>query len=201
MPTKNVVVAAASLLVLNLANNNKASAATLWPQPTQVTVDNSSFVQLDTAFKFVANGTAASESKLLQRAFERYESILQIGNRHPAKLNFELGGEFGSSKSNGGIAIAQDDDDDDDENSMTTLSVVLETKEAPLTFGVDEAYTLVWDFTKSASASATLQAQTVYGALRGLETFVQLAEGDNVAHEEPLQVPVATSITDSPRFP
>jgi hexosaminidase len=55
----------------------------------------------------------------------------------------------------------------------------------------DESYTL-----EVTDRQATLKAPTVVGALRGLETFLQLLEGDR----EGFYVP-AVSIQDKPRFP
>ena len=62
-----------------------------------------------------------------------------------------------------------------------------------LVFGVDESYRL-----QVRGGVATLDAATVFGALRGLETFTQLAINPGAAN--PLSVPVACSIKDAPRF-
>ena len=61
-----------------------------------------------------------------------------------------------------------------------------------LAFGVDESYRL------EIGDVAALDAATVFGALRGLETFVQLAINPGAA--DPLSVPAACSIKDAPRF-
>ncbi len=55
----------------------------------------------------------------------------------------------------------------------------------------DESYSL-----EVSSAQATLNAPTVVGALRGLETFLQLLNGDRDGYFIP-----AVSIQDKPRFP
>ncbi|HEX6622382.1 MAG TPA: family 20 glycosylhydrolase [Pyrinomonadaceae bacterium] len=55
----------------------------------------------------------------------------------------------------------------------------------------DESYTL-----EVTERQAALSAPTVVGALRGLETFLQLLEGDRAGHFIP-----AVSIQDKPRFP
>lgn len=55
----------------------------------------------------------------------------------------------------------------------------------------DESYTL-----EVTERQAVLNAPTVVGALRGLETFLQLLEGDRAGHFIP-----AVSINDKPRFP
>jgi hexosaminidase len=57
--------------------------------------------------------------------------------------------------------------------------------------GEDESYSL-----EVTDRQATLSAPTVVGALRGLETFLQLLEGDRAGHFIP-----AVRIDDKPRFP
>lgn len=69
---------------------------------------------------------------------------------------------------------------------------VEDPKNETLTLGVDESYVL----TVLANATATLHAPTVWGALRGLETFAQSVHRVAAGYE----VPVAT-ITDAPRLP
>lgn len=78
-----------------------------------------------------------------------------------------------------------------DLSALTSLVVTVKEKYAPMTFETDESYVL----TVSAPASS-LAANTVWGALRGLETFSQLVfqdeNGNFLAHEG--------KITDFPRF-
>ena len=59
---------------------------------------------------------------------------------------------------------------------------------------VDESYVL----TVTPGAAATLESQTVYGALRGLETFAQLVSFNLSDGSYSVE---AVVITDSPRFP
>jgi hexosaminidase len=73
-------------------------------------------------------------------------------------------------------------------------TVVLEVKAAGNalpTLGDDEAYTL-----EVSGSRATLKASQAVGALRGLETLLQLLEGDRDGWYLP-----AVSISDRPRFP
>lgn len=152
-----------------------ADAATLWPQPASLTASNTSFVPLSTSFKFEATGVAAS-SQLLQRAFVRYEALLQPSGRDASSQR------FASS------------------DPVAALNVVVDTEGDVIAFGVNESYSLTWDLSNDSVAVPTLHAATVFGALRGLETFSQLVENDNVAREVPLQLPVTASIVDAPRF-
>jgi hexosaminidase len=76
-----------------------------------------------------------------------------------------------------------------------TVSVV--SVNTPLQMGVDESYTLI---VPNNGDGATLTANTVYGAYRGLETFSQLITYNYDMRG--YQVSIApVSITDFPRFP
>ncbi|KAK2637528.1 hypothetical protein Ddye_032320 [Dipteronia dyeriana] len=75
---------------------------------------------------------------------------------------------------------------------LVTLSISVDDLFTPLHHGVDESYTL----TIPANVSmANLTAQTVWGAMRGLETFSQLVWG------KPSLVAVGLYVWDSPLFP
>ena len=81
------------------------------------------------------------------------------------------------------------------------LSVQLASADDVLQFGVDESYTLA-----VSAEGALLRAATVWGALRGLETFSQLARHTwstsaagavNASYNEVCEV----TVVDAPRFP
>ena len=80
-------------------------------------------------------------------------------------------------------------------NTLHGLSVAVDsTSEAMLQLGTDESYEL-----NVTSSGAALHARTVYGALRGLETFSQMIVFDYDRHEYSL--PGAPwAIRDAPRF-
>ncbi|XP_022998418.1 beta-hexosaminidase 2 [Cucurbita maxima] len=73
---------------------------------------------------------------------------------------------------------------------LQKLTVSVADLSAPLQNGVNESYSLHISLT----GSANLVSSTVWGAMRGLETFSQLVWGD------PLRVPVGVSIWDAPLF-
>ncbi|KAJ6425014.1 hypothetical protein OIU84_025727 [Salix udensis] len=75
---------------------------------------------------------------------------------------------------------------------LQTLTIAVKDLAAPLQHSVDESYTLV---IPTASSTANLTAETVWGAMRGLETFSQLVWGS-----KPLLVPVGLHVWDSPLF-
>jgi len=72
---------------------------------------------------------------------------------------------------------------------LDELKVQVSSVNATLTQGVDESYEL-----SVSAVEATLRAQTVFGALRGMESFAQLV--NTSTHSVP-----AVSINDAPRFP
>lgn len=81
------------------------------------------------------------------------------------------------------------------------LDVAVASADAALAFGVDESYSLT-----IAASGAALRAATVWGALRGLETFSQLARHTwttnaagavNASFNEVCDV----TVVDAPRFP
>jgi hexosaminidase len=80
--------------------------------------------------------------------------------------------------------------------ALSTLNIYVTSANEELSLGVDEDYTL----TVTAAAAGELRAATVFGALKGLETFSQLVSftrstGQYRMDRTPL------SIDDGPRFP
>eukprot|EP00040_Diaphanoeca_grandis_P004491 m.29055 g.29055 ORF g.29055 m.29055 type:complete len:569 (-) comp16032_c0_seq1:22-1728(-) len=110
----------------------------------------------------------SSTSKVLQTAFTRY---LELINPSP------------SNASEAGTMDA----------SMSILTVQVKDDGDMLSFGVDESYTL-----SIVASDATLSANTVFGAMRGIESFVQLAVSSNKSI--PTSLPNTVSIYDKPRF-
>ena len=112
--------------------------------------------------------STGKESDVLSAAMERY-----IGLTFPDKIHSNLA-RFRR-----------------DQSELTSLEIAVKDAYAPMTFESDESYTL----TVSAPTSS-LTANTVWGALRGLETFSQLVyqdeHGNFLAREG--------KITDFPRF-
>src|SRR5262245_33404407 len=79
-------------------------------------------------------------------------------------------------------------------NDTQSAALLVQCKEAGSTVPSvkeDESYSL-----EVTDKQAVLKAQTVVGVLRGLETFLQLLEGDRAGYFIP-----AVSIQDKPRFP
>ncbi|GAA0159726.1 glycosidase [Lithospermum erythrorhizon] len=76
---------------------------------------------------------------------------------------------------------------------LTTLKIMISDIITPLIHGVNESYILTIEAPPS-SSTAFLTAQTVWGAMRGLETFSQLVYGN------PALVAAGVYISDEPIF-
>lgn len=86
-------------------------------------------------------------------------------------------------------------------STIASLVVTVASADDTLRLGVDESYTL-----DVSAAGATLEAQTVWGALRGLETMSQLSRHTwttdaSGAINASFNEVCATLVTDAPRFP
>ncbi|WJX73580.1 Beta-hexosaminidase 1 [Trifolium repens] len=84
---------------------------------------------------------------------------------------------------------------------IVTLNIIVHSNIDELKLGVDESYTLQISTANESSVAGnvTIEANTVFGALRGLETFSQLCSFDYTTktvkiHKAPW------SIQDKPRF-
>jgi hexosaminidase len=107
---------------------------------------------------------------IMEDAFARYEALLQSKQ----------------SKEAGALRVPR----------VSTLEVIVPqaTGIPQMHFKTNETYSLTFDGT-----NPKLHAGTVFGALRGLETFFQLAYHSKV--KDTFQVPSSGSIYDTPRFP
>eukprot|EP01132_Coremiostelium_polycephalum_P012061 gene12061-14749_t len=76
---------------------------------------------------------------------------------------------------------------------QVTLYIKVFSSDESLFLGVDESYSLTTD-----QSQCVIQASTIYGAMRGLETFKQLVTYSDSTGTYSLP---SVSITDSPRFP
>uniref|UniRef100_A0A7N0ZZW4 beta-N-acetylhexosaminidase n=1 Tax=Kalanchoe fedtschenkoi TaxID=63787 RepID=A0A7N0ZZW4_KALFE len=146
----------------------------LWPLPTDFTHGNETLV-VDPSLTLEAGG-----SEILRAAFDRYKRIM-FKHRSPRVSRIEL---------RGGVLY-----------DVSKLKVVVQDSSEELQLGVDESYSLYVGRSDGFSilGEATIEAKTVYGALRGLETFSQLCAFDYVTKS--VQVYKAPwFIQDQPRF-
>lgn len=147
----------------------------LWPLPQLAHCNGTGAVALlRGGFAFVAGTEAARGSERLRRGFARYHDHIFQPRRPHAQAAAQ--GGLGWRAAPPCAALPQ-------------LVVNIADANETLTMGVDESYELDLRAAScqpglgSAPASAVLSAETVFGALRGLETFSQLTvrtdAGDN----------------------
>jgi hexosaminidase len=78
---------------------------------------------------------------------------------------------------------------------LSEVKISVASAEDKLKWGVDESYSL-----KIIGGTSVLSAPTVFGAMHGLRTFLQLADEYGPRAQPYLQVPSPLTITDAPRF-
>jgi hexosaminidase len=145
----------------------------VWPHPASVVSGppgSSIAVSPDFTFQLV-NGTESSA--LLGRAMARYESIVFPFGRLPVSPNLD-----GSA-------------------SLYGLQISASSVDDHLALGVSEEYTLV---VPARAGMASLSARTIFGLLRGLETFAQIVRFDSDSAQYLIRS-TPLLIEDEPRFP
>ena len=143
-------------------------AGSIMPLP-QSSVYDGNILSIDSqSFSFAI---ASAPSDLLQDACSRYSSMTFLQMPPTSPINTTLTPVTGS---------------------LLTLTISVASQDETLALNTSEKYTLII----SSSGTATLSSDTVYGALRGLETFSQLVDfvsGTNFI------IP-CVAINDFPRF-
>ncbi|KAJ1690336.1 hypothetical protein LUZ63_014491 [Rhynchospora breviuscula] len=156
----------------NSTYHSDNSIVYLWPLPKHFT-HGDQILSVSPDLSLSLQG-AGSNSSVVQDAFERYRDLI-----------FKSWAHEGSTS----------------EYDVGTLTVLVSSDDETLQLGVDESYILYLDGKQSGSivGGATIEANTVYGALRGLETFSQLC----VFNYDTKAVEVYNApwyIQDEPRF-
>ncbi|XP_077220055.1 beta-hexosaminidase 1 [Tasmannia lanceolata] len=148
----------------------------LWPIPKEFRHGNDTLsVDPDLSLQFQSDD---GDSPLVRDSFIRYKQII-----------FKHRSKFYGSKSQAAYDISK-------------LTVVVRSADDTLQLGVDESYSLyvAKDDGRSIIGEATIEANTVYGAMHGLETFSQLCTFNyETKSVEVYQAP--WYIQDEPRFP
>lgn len=151
---------------------NDAAANRVWPQPSVSSYGNLTAAVDPTNFLITA--LCNYDSTLLQQAIDRCNNMLFPVTADPASYDPAASSllQLRVSVSDTGVV-----------NPYPRLSL-----------DVDESYSI----TVSESGVADLTANTVFGAMRGLESFVQLLDFDHKTRSYSIQYP--TAIEDEPRF-
>ena len=147
-----------------------ATVPSVVPEPFRVELHDGSYLTLDTSFTF--RTTTAAASPILHAALPRFRSLLFKDDNSST--------EFRRTTSVGA--------------TLSFCAVNALSDSAALSSTTNESYVLEI----AASGSCTITAPTIYGAMHGMETFVQLSSafGNGLQRSIPL-----ASVTDQPRFP
>ncbi|KAK7340842.1 hypothetical protein VNO77_21556 [Canavalia gladiata] len=155
----------------------------LWPLPADFTSGDET-LSVDPALTLSVAGNGGGSS-ILRDAFDRYRGITfkhsSVGFSLIRKLRERL------------VSVSAYD--------IATLKITVHSDNEELQLGVDETYTLLVPKAKDSyvAGEVTIEANTVYGALRGLETFSQLCSFDY--SDKTIKIYKAPwSIQDKPRF-
>nr|KYP35459.1 Beta-hexosaminidase [Cajanus cajan] len=169
--TLSLIILQLLLLLSCLTLENYAKSTTIinvWPKPRNLTWSPPyQATLLSPTFTIT---TTNHHNKHLSAAISRYQSLVKLEHHHPLVPH--------------GVNISKD------LPPLQSLTITVVDPHAGLVHSVDESYTL-----SILSFSATLTAETAWGAMRGLETFSQLAWGN------PTQIAVGVHVWDSPHYP
>ncbi|XP_052205168.1 beta-hexosaminidase 1 [Diospyros lotus] len=173
-------LADARILGLNSTSESDESQVFLWPLPSNFTFGNGTIsIDPDLSLAFYFNGDNSTVSTIVEEAFRRYKAII-----------------FKHSSSFSKLRLTRDLPYD-----ISELSIIVRSDKEELKLGTDESYslTVAKGDDHSIVGGAKIEANSVFGALRGLETFSQLCAYDYVT--KTVQVYKAPwYIHDTPRF-
>jgi hexosaminidase len=142
-----------------------ASALTAWPKPQSQT-DATVLYTLDpSSFTFNGLGPGAESSVLLD-AFKRFRGIIFLHTPSSSAIDFAI---------------------QNSASTITGVNVQVATADETLSLETDQSYNLT-----IVAPTITVQANTVYGALYGLETLSQLVDRGTFVN--------GTTILDFPRY-
>ncbi|KAJ0245774.1 Beta-hexosaminidase 1 [Hirschfeldia incana] len=178
------------LILLSLSSTSSSSPLTihqdsppyLWPLPAEFTSGKET-LSVDPALSLTVAGNGGG-SPIVRAAFDRYTGMIfkHAYNRASSLLSRI---RFLSTV----------------EYDITSLNIIVHSDSEELQLGVEESYSLMVSKKNEQSivGAATIEANTVYGALRGLETFSQLCAFDYLT--KTVQIYKAPwFIQDKPRF-
>ncbi|KAI9361338.1 glycoside hydrolase superfamily [Pilaira anomala] len=137
-------------LTIAIVSPSIAWATLLWPAP-QSFVKGEVELNLDTTFHI-----DAPEAKHLQEAIDRYTHLITHERWTPVQ-----------------VPLTQSTNVTVSGRTLASLDIKIKYKDIPLGFDVDESYTLEIPVN---TRKATLRSNTVWGSIRGLETFSQLVQ-------------------------
>ncbi|BBN00792.1 hexosaminidase [Marchantia polymorpha subsp. ruderalis] len=149
----------------------------LWPEPQTVRWESGARIVLNPAFEI-----SAPDHPELSSAVARYAALIRTERWYPVQVPRS-------------VVITRKAGTD---SEVVILNVFVVDLAADLQHGVDESYTIEISPT---SSNASLSAGTVWGAMRGLETFSQLLRVAEPSANAPLYIERGVFISDKPNYP
>ncbi|KAK9761433.1 Glucosamine-6-phosphate isomerase (Glucosamine-6-phosphate deaminase) (GNPDA) (GlcN6P deaminase) [Basidiobolus ranarum] len=169
-----------------------SSLAWVWPLPAKMDVGNT-IIRVD-KFNLGFSIKAPAGSDILERAVERYKKLIFIEGEYGSLLDTVEKTVFPTPTTS---VPTQAPAPKGTSAILTGLSIVVNGTDTKLNLDTDESYSLD---VPAQGGQATLKANSVYGALRGLESFSQLIKWTEETNQ--YRIPLApVSITDKPAFP
>ncbi|CAN1798321.1 Beta-hexosaminidase 1 [Linum perenne] len=160
----------------------------LWPLPAEFN-SGAQTISVDPDLALLAAGNGR-KSAIIKDSFDRYKEIIfkhgSSGSRRSSLALERFGGRKGKRSESYDIA---------------RLKIVVHSASEVLELGIDESYTLFIGKSDGQSIiwEANIEANTIYGALRGLETFSQLCIFDYETKSVKIHK-APWFIRDKPRF-
>ena len=159
-------------LLLALPLRGARAAALLWPAPQSLSLGAALLSVDPQAFAFAPTGAGAG-SGLLRDALARYAALLFLRAPPTQRANVSLTPVVGA---------------------LAALEVFVASADEALALATSERYSLS---VRGDGGGARLEADTVFGAMRGLETFSQLVGFDAASG---LFLARVAEVADAPRF-
>lgn len=166
--TMLIILSLLLLLLLASPISTSGSQVNVWPKPRNFSWPEPQANPLSPNFNIIS-----PDHRYLSSAAKRYRHLI-LSEHHRPLVNPSPSVRVNTSAP-----------------PLLTLAITVSDLTAPLHHGVDESYTLTIPTT---GGTASLKAQTAWGAMRGLETVSQLVWGN------PSLVAVGVYVWDSPLF-
>ncbi|XP_038721444.1 beta-hexosaminidase 3-like [Tripterygium wilfordii] len=150
----------------------------IWPMPKSATygeLDQKAYISNDFELRRGGGSKYSDKDGILRHGFTRFLDVVRMG--HAVDSSFTA---------------------PTDSHLLKGINFVISSPNDELQYGVDESYKLSIP-APGGEPYAQLEAQTVYGALHGLQTFSQICQFDFVTRVIEIRK-VPWSIMDQPRF-
>lgn len=167
-----IAVITTPTLQQGLPANNPINEPWIWPLPQEWHRGNST-IELSEDINFIFN----ADSEILQSAVDRYKKLIFLKDEYPM------------------IPYNWSTTDNEVSYLLSTVEIFIQDWSEELDLDTDESYVL----TIPVSANSTINATTVFGALRAIETFSQIVQWSS-SHNSYLLPNAPWRISDFPKY-